>query len=111
MNDKNLYKVIFQKSGEVYELFAKNVYQSDLWNFLEIEEMVFNNKSSIVIDPSEERLQKEFKGVKRSFIPLQSILRIDEIETREPSNKVVPIVQVENKAKKDNKTLSTFLSD
>ena len=33
----------------------------------------------MVLDPSEERLKTEFKGVKRSYIPMHMILRIDEM--------------------------------
>lgn len=79
MSQSNLYRVIFYNQGHVYEIFAKQVFQSDLWNFLEIEELVFNNRSEIVIDPSEEKLKTEFSSVKRSYIPMHSIVRIDEV--------------------------------
>mgnify|MGYP003329792526 CR=1 FL=1 len=32
------------------------------------------------VDPNEEKLKSEFSGVKRSFIPMQAIIRIDEVE-------------------------------
>jgi hypothetical protein len=51
-----------------------------MWGFIEIEEMVFGERSQIVVDPSEEKLKTEFAGVKRSYIPLQAIIRIDEVE-------------------------------
>ena len=31
------------------------------------------------LDPGEERIKSEFAGVKRSYLPLQSIIRIDEV--------------------------------
>jgi hypothetical protein len=34
----------------------------------------------MVVDPSEEKLKAEFSGVRRSFIPIQAIIRIDEVE-------------------------------
>ncbi len=64
----------------MYELFARQIYQSDMWGFVEIEELVFGERSKIVVDPGEERLKNEFAGVKRSYIPLQAIVRIDEVE-------------------------------
>ena len=64
----------------MYELFARQIYQSDMWGFVEIEELVFGERSKIVVDPGEERLKNEFSGVKRSYIPLQAIVRIDEVE-------------------------------
>ena len=32
------------------------------------------------MDPAEEKLKNEFSAIKRSFIPMQSIVRIDEVE-------------------------------
>ena len=33
MSSAAMYKVIFLNQGEVYEMYAKQVYQSDLWGF------------------------------------------------------------------------------
>ena len=49
-------------------------------SFIEIEDYVFDERSQLVVDPSEEKLKSEFAGVKRSFIPIQAIIRIDEVE-------------------------------
>lgn len=78
--DDRIYKVIFVNQDQVFELYAKHVYQSDMWGFLEIEELVFGNRSELVIDPGEEKLKTEFSGVKRSYIPTHAIVRIDEVE-------------------------------
>ncbi|WP_415892605.1 DUF1820 family protein [Neptuniibacter sp. PT8_73] len=78
--DDRIYKVIFVNQDQVFELYAKHVYQSDMWGFLEIEELVFGNRSELVIDPGEEKLKTEFSGVKRSYIPSHAIVRIDEVE-------------------------------
>lgn len=82
MNDSRLYKISFINRDKVYDIFAKQVYESDLYGFLAIEEIVFGNASEILIDPSEEKVKAEFEGVKRSFIPLHSIVRIDEVKER-----------------------------
>ena len=82
MNDSRLYKISFINRDKVYDIFAKQVYESDLYGFLAVEEIVFGNASDIVIDPSEEKLKAEFSGVKRSFIPLHSVVRIDEVKER-----------------------------
>ena len=73
-------KVIFQNGSQVFEVFARQIYQSDMWGFVEIEELVFGEKSQILVDPGEEKLKNEFSGVKRSYIPMQCIVRIDEVE-------------------------------
>ncbi|HIB22977.1 MAG TPA: DUF1820 family protein [Rhodospirillales bacterium] len=79
-NSSEIYKITFLNKGKVYEVFAKQVYQSDLYGFIEIEDFVFDERSQVVVDPSEEKLKAEFSGVKRSFIPIQAVIRIDEVE-------------------------------
>jgi hypothetical protein len=80
MTDSKTYKITFINQGEIYELYAKQVYQPDLYGFVVIEEIVFGEKTSLVVDPSEERLKSEFDQVKRSYIPMHAVLRIDEVE-------------------------------
>lgn len=75
-----IYRIAFLNKGQVYEVFAKGVYTSDLYGFIEIEDFVFGERTQMVVDPSEERLKNEFQGVTRSFIPMQAIIRIDEVE-------------------------------
>ncbi|MBT3610120.1 MAG: DUF1820 family protein [Gammaproteobacteria bacterium] len=77
---ESIFKILFQNQGQVYEVYARNIYQSDLYGFVEVEDYSFGNRSSLLIDPSEERLRSEFEGVQRSFIPMHSIVRIDEVE-------------------------------
>jgi hypothetical protein len=75
-----LYKVVFVNQNQVYELYVRQIYQSDLYGFIEIEEYIFGERSAMIVDPSEEKLKTEFTDVKRSFIPLHNIIRIDEVE-------------------------------
>lgn len=75
-----IYKVTFLNKGKVYELFVRQVFQSDLYGFIEVEDYVFDEVTQVVVDPSEEKLKNEFAGVRRSFIPIQSVIRIDEVE-------------------------------
>ena len=77
---KSIYKVLFHSQGQIYEVYAHNIYQSDLYGFVEIEDYTFGNRSQMLIDPSEDRLRNEFEGVQRSFIPMHAIVRIDEVE-------------------------------
>lgn len=77
---KPIYKVIFLNQGQVYEIFACAIYQSEMYGFIEVEEFVFGERSQLLVDPAEERLKNEFAGVKRSYIPMHSIVRIDEVE-------------------------------
>ncbi len=75
-----IYRIIFLNQGQAYEMYAKQIYQSDLWGFLEIEEFIFGERTQMVVDPSEERLKAQFEGVNRSFVPMHAVVRIDEVE-------------------------------
>ncbi|MDT8405020.1 DUF1820 family protein [Sulfuriflexus sp.] len=77
-----LFKIIFVNQSRVYEVYARQVQQSSLFGFIEIEEFVFGDNSTLVIDPGEERLRDEFGVVKRSYIPMHAVVRIDEVEKR-----------------------------
>lgn len=79
---KRVFKVIFVSQGQVYEVYAKTVSQGGLFGFVEIEGMLFGEKTTVVVDPSEEHLKREFEGVERTYIPMHAILRIDEVEKR-----------------------------
>ncbi|MGI9328532.1 MAG: DUF1820 family protein [Pseudomonadales bacterium] len=76
----HIYKVLFHNQGQIYEVYAKGLYQSELYGFIEIEDYVFGERSQVVIDPGEDRLRTEFEGVQRSFIPMHAVIRIDEVE-------------------------------
>jgi hypothetical protein len=71
---------MFVNQGKVYEVYARKVTHGELFGLIEVEELVFGERSSVVLDPSEERVKGEFAGVKRTFLPMHSILRIDEVK-------------------------------
>ena len=79
MPSSHIFKVMFVNQGKVYEVYARKVSHGSLFGFVEIEELVFGERASVVLDPAEERVKSEFAGVKRSYLPLQSIIRIDEV--------------------------------
>ena len=85
MADKLLYKVVFYNQGKVYEVYARSVSQGTLYGFVEIEQLVFGERSGVVVDPSEERIQSEFSGVTRTYLPMHAIVRIDQVEKQGPS--------------------------
>ena len=89
-----VYRVIFHNQNQVYEIYAREIYQSDMYGFIEVEEFVFGERSQMIVDPSEEKLKNEFAGVKRSYIPMHTIIRIDEVE-KEGVGKVVDIKGME----------------
>ena len=82
MLEKHLYKVVFFNKQQTFEVYVKHVYQGEMHGFVVVEDFVFGEKSSIVVDPSEEKLRSEFEGVKRSYIPIHEIIRIDQVKKR-----------------------------
>jgi hypothetical protein len=85
---KTVYKVIFHNQGKIYELHASNVSQGAMYAFVEIEGIIFDEHTELLVDPAEEKLKVEFAGVKKTYVPMHSIIRIDEV-SKQGSNKIV----------------------
>lgn len=85
---KHVYKVVFHNQGKVYELYAGEIAQGELYGFVEVADIIFGERSGLLVDPSEERLKAEFEGVKRTYIPMHSVIRMDEVD-KEGTNKIV----------------------
>ena len=79
MTRKTLFKITFANQESIYEIYVRSIKESELFGFLEAEELVFGEQTSLVVDPSEERLKMEFNNVKRTYIPMHAIFRIDEV--------------------------------
>ena len=79
---EQLFRISFINQGKVFDVFAKNVYQADLYGFIVIEDLQFGKKTELVVDPSEEKLKDEFAGVERTYVPMHSVIRIDEVDKR-----------------------------
>lgn len=80
---KPLYKVTFLNHGKVYELYARQVASSNaLWGFTEVGELVFDVHDGLVVDPTEERLREEFGNTRVLHLPMQSIVRVEEVEKK-----------------------------
>lgn len=99
MTNKTTYRITFHNQGKIYEIYALNVHQSGLFGFIEVENIVFGEKTAVVVDPSEENLKSEFEGVQRTYLPMHSVIRIDEVEksgqgkitdSKEGDSKVTP---------------------
>lgn len=82
MAAQSIYKIQFVNQGKVYEIYARKVGHGSIFGFIEVEELVFGERAGVVLDPTEERIKDEFQGVKRTFLPMHSVLRIDEVSKR-----------------------------
>jgi len=90
MASHHIFRVLFVNQGKVYEIYARKVSHGSMMGFVEVEELTFGERSSVVLDPTEERIKTEFEGVKRSYLPLHSVLRIDEVNKRGAS-RITPL--------------------
>ena len=87
MADKTIYRIFFEQEDVAYEIYARSVTESDMFGFLVIEDFLFGEMSTLVIDPKQEKLKAEFSGVKRTYVPMHYVVRIDEVE-REGTAKI-----------------------
>ncbi len=95
---QKLYRVTFRHQDQIWEIYARNVSHGSLLGFVEVEKLVFGERSSIIADPAEEKLKSEFDSVDRTYIPVHAIVRIDEVSKLAPgrisaggeSGKVMP---------------------
>ena len=91
-----LYRVQFISNGERYELYVREVSQGGLFGFVEIGDFVWDTHTSLVLDPSHEKLKSEFGDVTRTYVPMHNVLRIDEVKKQgtakitQLSDKVTP---------------------
>lgn len=79
---KPLYKVCFLNHGKVYELYARRVGSGELWGFIDVAELVFDVREGLVVDPAEEQLRTEFADTRVLHLPMQSVLRVEQVERK-----------------------------
>jgi hypothetical protein len=78
--NKAVFRIQFQHRDQLIELYAGEVRQSSMMAFVEVSDLIFDNKTEMLIDPSEEKIKAEFGDVKSTYIPIHSIIRIDEVK-------------------------------
>lgn len=90
MAKKRIYRIVFHNQGKIYELYAHHVSHGEMYGFVEVSDIIFGERTAILVDPSDEKLKSEFSGVKRTFVPLHAVVRIDEVE-KEGAAKIVAV--------------------
>ena len=77
---KRVYKVTFFYLGKIYTLYAKSIEASSrLITMCEISDIIFKKNPNLII-PSDEETRSEFSKSKTLFIPLNNVLRVDDLE-------------------------------
>lgn len=78
--NKKLFKINFINSEkETLTIHASKVNPSEYLGLIEVSDIVFLDSSDIILNPQDDKIKKEFKNVERTFLPLNSIIRIDEV--------------------------------
>ena len=75
-----LYRVTFLRMGEPRQIYAKSVGSSDMLGFMEISDFQFGEPESVIVDPSVDKLRTEFDGVTAIYLPLHSIISVEEVK-------------------------------
>ena len=83
---KPLYKITFLNHSKIYVLYAHHVSASHLWGFNQIGDFVFDVHDGVVVDPTEERLRTEFGETQMLHLPMQSIIRVEEVSKKGKSS-------------------------
>jgi hypothetical protein len=77
---KKLFKIEFINCAkETVVIHASKVNPSSFLGLIEVADIVFVDSSELIVTPQDDKLKKEFKNVERTFLPLNSIIRIDEV--------------------------------
>ncbi len=82
---QRLYRVTFLNQGQTYEIYAREVSHGGMLGFVEVAKLVFGENTTVVVDTSEEKLKQEFAEVERFYVPVHSVVRIDEVSKRGPA--------------------------
>lgn len=83
MTKEIVYRVLYHQQNIPFELYARSVSESEMFGFVELEELVFD---AVAADSPEEKFKQEFEAVKRTYIPLNNIFRIDAIEREDDAS-------------------------
>lgn len=77
-----IYRVRFINQDQVYQVYVRHVYQGEMYGFVVLEEFIFGEHTTVVVDPAEEKLKTEFGDVSATIVPMHAIIRIDVVEKR-----------------------------
>lgn len=51
----HIFRIMFVNQGKVYEVYARRVSHGELFGFIEVEELIFGERATVVVDPAEDR--------------------------------------------------------
>lgn len=81
----SLYKVYFKWKEKDVELTARSLDMTHPY-FVSIKDLVFTNKGSLIINPSQDDVKKQFGDANHLMIPFQTVTLIEELKEEEPDD-------------------------
>lgn len=93
---EHFFRVMFTQRDQLCELYAKQLAESDMYGFIVIEELVLPPLLPSQKEAGETRQPNEFEDVIRTYLPVHSIVRIDEVEKVDETLPLNPIVGQSN---------------
>ena len=58
MASSHIFKIMFVNQGKVYEVYARKVSQGRLFGFIDVEELVFGERSTVVLSTLEKNTSR-----------------------------------------------------
>ncbi|MBQ3034362.1 MAG: DUF1820 family protein [Deferribacterales bacterium] len=91
--NKSIFRIVFlDEENKPLTLHAEEMYPSSMLGFIEAEKLIFPEPSDIIITPDDDKIKNLFKDVKRVYIPMGQVIRVDELTT----DKKTPVISIVN---------------
>ena len=98
---KTLYKITFMnEKHEPLQIYAGKVHMSDILGLVEASDIMFIDSSEVIINPEDDKIKKLFHNVAATMIPINSLIRIDEVTLK----KDTPIIRLYQNNEKNNQS-------
>ncbi|TYB32399.1 MAG: DUF1820 family protein [Flexistipes sinusarabici] len=92
---RKIYKLQFYQDKEILTLYAGTVNPSSFLGLIEVSDIMFMGESDILVTPNEDKIRNEFKNVENTYLPVNSIVRIDYVNLE----KETPVIKLHDKNK------------
>ncbi len=91
-SDSNFRVIFTDENRKPVTVYAKEV-TSSMLGFIEISQLFFPDISDIIVTPDDDKVSNMFKNVKTIYLPINQIVRIDELNI----DKKAPVISIVNK--------------
>ncbi|AEI14418.1 Domain of unknown function DUF1820 [Flexistipes sinusarabici DSM 4947] len=92
---RKIYKLQFYQDKDILTLYAGTVNPPSFLGLIEVSDIMFMGESDILVTPNEDKIRNEFKNVESTYLPVNSIVRIDYVNLE----KETPVIRLHDKNK------------